>query len=296
MLRDKALLFGQRFIERFGWLLFPFSLVYALVVLVRNRLYDLSILPVYKASPIVVSIGNITVGGNGKTPFAILLAKGFPGRKVAILSRAVGKTLDEPLLFKRRGIEVFVGKNRAALAKKLSDYDLLILDDGFQHRKLFRDFDIVLTRGQKGFYLPAGFFRDSPKRLRKADRTFKVGKDIGLYPEGIRDLRGNKIPSIRGWEMVLFSGIANPKSFREMAEAQGVRIVGEKIFADHGTIDFNALPPAKAYLCTEKDAVKIGKTSLPIYVLEVEMRYLGPEEDWQNLIAKIEEKIDNRPL
>lgn len=298
MLRDKFLLFGQQWIKKSPWYLAPFSWIYALGVYFRNGLYNLRILPITRVPCTVVSVGNIVAGGTGKTPFVHLLARRFSHRKVAILSRGYGAVPDEAILLARRlpNVKVYIGKDRAVLAKQAAkDAELILLDDGFQHRRLHRDFDIVLTRDKKERYLPAGFLRDDPKRLKKADETFTVGKELQLVVKRILDLEGNEIPSIRGWKVGIFCGIANPESFKKTVRDLGAEIVFEKIFADHALADLNKLSKERVLLCTEKDVVKLPPTQLPIYFLEMEMQIVQGHDRWEKLIEKIDQKIDNKP-
>ncbi len=297
MLRDKLLLLGQKWIESDPWYLAPLSWIYALAVYFRNQLYNWGLLKVEQVPCTVVSVGNIVAGGTGKTPMVHLLAQTFSHRKVAILSRGFGKVPDEAMLLMRRlpNVKVYVGKDRASLAKEAAkEADLIILDDGFQHRRLHRDFDIVLTKGKKERYLPRGFLRDNPKRLRDADEIFTVGKELRLDVLRILDLEGNEIPSIRGWKVGIFSGIANPERFKKTVLGLGAEIVSEKIFADHEAADLSKLPIGRTLICTEKDAVKLPPTQLPIFFLEMEMKVVAERSRWEMLVEKIDQKIDNR--
>jgi len=292
MLRANLLKFGTRLIERGAWYFAPLSWIYAFIVFCRNQLYDYRILSITKVNATVVSVGNVVAGGTGKTPFVLLLARKFAGRKVAILSRGYGEMPDEAMLLAKRlpNVKVYIGKNRAKLAKQV-DAELLILDDGFQHRKLHRDFDIVLTRDEKQHYLPWGLLRDSPKRVEGAI-AFNT-KDLSLKVKRILDLKGKEIPSIQGWKVAIFCGIARPENFKKTVRDLGAEIVAEKIFADHEPSDLRKLPKANALICTEKDAVKLPPTDLPIYYLEMEMEVVGAKERFEMLIEKIDRKIDN---
>ncbi len=293
MLSDNWRLLGQKLIESHPWYLAPLSWIYAALVFLRNLLYDWKLLPITKVSATVVSVGNIVAGGTGKTPFVQMLAKAFPSRRVAILSRGYGLIADEAMLL-AKDFPVFVGKNRAKLAKKIEkEFDLIILDDGFQHRKLFRDFDIVLTRTKKERYLPFGFLRDSPRRLAKAI-VFQE-EELELKIKRILDLEGKEIPSIEGKEVILFCAIANPHRFRKTLEQLGAKIVHQKIFADHAKIDLSHLPKGPLLVCTEKDAVKLQKTELPIVYLQMQMQIRQNLKKWEKLVEKIDQKIDNRP-
>ncbi len=296
MWRDKIRLFGQKLIESNPWFLAPLSFLYGIAIFFRNKLYDWNLLAITKVPSTVVSIGNIVAGGVGKTPFVQLLASRFSKRRVAILSREYGALPDEALLLSRNlpFAKVFVAKNRAKLAIQIAkEFDLILLDDGFQHRKLHRDFDIVLTREKKEHYLPWGFLRDSPKRLDRADAVFREN-ELELVVKKILDLKGNEIPSIRGKKVILFCGIANPHRFRKTVESLGAFIAAEKIFADHGQIDLSQLPEGELYLCTEKDAVKLPRTDLPILFLQMQMQVVQGIGRWEKLIEKIDQTLDNR--
>jgi len=295
MLRAKILKMGEWLIARGAWYFAPFSWIYAFAVFCRNQLYDWGCLPVVKVDATVVSVGNIVAGGTGKTPFVHLLAQTFAHRKVAILSRGYGEMPDEAMLLARRlpQVKVYVGKNRAALAKE-AGAELLLLDDGFQYRRLHRDVDIVLVKGKKEHYLPWGFQRDCPKRLKKAEVIQTA--DLQLKVKRILDLKGREIPSIRAWRVAIFCGIADPQRFKKTVEDLGAEVVAEKFFADHELPDLRKLPKAPVFLCTEKDFVKLPPTDLPIYFLEMEMEFVGDKEQWEKLIEKIDQKIDNNLL
>jgi tetraacyldisaccharide 4'-kinase len=290
MLRANILGLGQRLIERGAWYFAPFSWVYAFIVFCRNKLYDFQLLPITKVKAVVVSVGNVVAGGTGKTPFVHMLAQMFPGRKVAILSRGYGEMPDEAMLLAKRlpHVKVYVGKDRVALAQ-MTDAELLILDDGFQHRRLHRDFDIVLVNGRKDHYLPWGFLRDDPKRAEKAE-VFSTA-DLQLKVRRILNLQGREVPSIQGWKVGVFCGIAHPENFKKTVRGLGAEIVAEKIFADHEPADLRKLPKANALICTEKDAVKLPPTDLPIYYLEMEMEVGGARDRFEQLVKKIDQTI-----
>ena len=182
-------------VGRLFWILVvPLSLFYFLAVQIRNLLYAREWLPVKSLPSAVISIGNLTVGGTGKTPTTLWLGRELAqrGYRVAILSRGykrneqepkvlepssdarlslgvgddVSEAGDEPLMMaKVFGQRVGVGKNRYEVGTQLlrqTQVDVFLLDDGFQHRKLKRDLDLLLlgSNGQ-GWVLPAGPFRDS---------------------------------------------------------------------------------------------------------------------------------------
>lgn len=319
-MRHKILLAGQKWIERgmFTWVLAPFSWAWAFAAFCKNTLYDKGLLKAYRCGKTVVSIGNIVAGGTGKTPLVLFLAQQFSHRKIAILSRGYGVLPDEAMLLARRlpAAKIYLGKDRVSLAKRAvqDGAELLILDDGFQHRRLHRDFDFVLLDGQdpmgKGHYLPWGFLRDSPKRLIHADAIFMqknhlTYRSIQFHSEAkkILDLKGEASDSIQGWPVGLFCGIAKPERFKKTVEGLGAIVKSEWVLADHEPAQWRLLQKfaasckalgAKALICTEKDFIKLPKETsvdLPIYFLEMGLRI--EDARWENLVVKIDRKIDN---
>ncbi len=206
-----------------GWMVFwglwPLSCFYRLVVALRKQLFIVGFKSVYHASTPVISVGNITVGGTGKTPMVDFLVKHFhsEGKRVAIVSRgyggryrgAVGKVNapdgsllmtaeacgDEPYLLARRnpGVSVFVARRRrdGVEAAEEAAADLIVLDDGFQHLAVHREADIVLLDSNKpfgnGHLLPAGPLRETPDSLNRCHLMVRTRSDKGLsqdFPQG----------------------------------------------------------------------------------------------------------------
>jgi tetraacyldisaccharide 4'-kinase len=171
----------------------PLSAIFASAVALRNRLYDRRVFKVRKLQRPVVSIGNLSVGGSGKTPFVIVLGEMLKDRGIEfdILSRGYGRRTssvavvdpagaptqfgDEPLLMARRlQVPVIVGADRyqaGLLAEKKFSSKLHLLDDGFQHRRLHRDFDIVMLPNSDldDVLLPVGRLREPLSSLKRAD-------------------------------------------------------------------------------------------------------------------------------
>ncbi len=192
-----------------------FSLLYGLIVFVRNRLYDKAILRSVKLSCPVISVGNITVGGTGKTPCVIHLAKMLQRRgfRPAVISRgyggksqqpvnivADGKSVlldattagDEPLLIARslKSIPVITGPKRELTGRAAIERfgaNILICDDAFQHRRLHRDIDIVLLDGRRplgnGHLLPRGELREKPAGLARASCFLLTRMDPARSPD-----------------------------------------------------------------------------------------------------------------
>lgn len=339
MLRKKlfwsnAFRYGQNLIEgkrRGRAFLIPVSLIWRSVVFVKNWLYSQKMLVPKKVSKPVVSIGSVVVGGAGKTPLALLLANSFSHRRAAILSRGEslqGSLRDEPALLSKRcpQARVYIGKDRRLSAEKaISDgAEVIFLDDGFQHRKLDREIDLVLVSAKESLfdkkYLPAGYLRDDPRRLEEASFIFvnsiQSEKELQDWKKTFpleRPLIGVNLEvsrfvpeaSLQGMPIAFFCGIARPERFKDLLLERGAKVVIEKILADHEGICPSELDAfakeaknlgAQALLCTEKDFVKLSlsdEISLPIIYPEMELKITAGRENWQKLVAKIEEKIDN---
>jgi tetraacyldisaccharide 4'-kinase len=250
--------------------LWPLSLAYASSTRLRAWLYKHHWLKQKRLNRPVISVGNITVGGTGKTPMVMWLAERLfaEGKRVAILSRGYRGsqgTSDEIELMKQRlqGRAMFgVGPDRYGEGQRLesADVDVYLLDDGFQHLQLARDVDIVLVDStsplRHEFVLPAGPLREPLSSLRRAHvvvltRTgqsspaFSVIQEPSPLPAyagstkllGFRRLSpGNSqeplSPSLTG-SFFAFCGIGNPAAFFADLERWGLQLAGRRIFRDH---------------------------------------------------------------
>jgi tetraacyldisaccharide 4'-kinase len=283
------------------------SLFYAIAVFIRNRLYDFSILRKRKVNAAVISIGNITTGGTGKTPLVAYLGNYFTSRGItaAILTRGY-KALkndfsDEPAMLVKAcpKAKVMVNPDRATGAEKaISEYGakLLIVDDGFQHRKLARDVDIVAIDATipfgKGKILPAGLLREPVSSLKRADavvitrinqtqpenigqiksRISAVNPDIvfatavhkPIYAKLMKDQRIS-LEQLAEKKVYAFCGIGNPDSFFQTLEELALNIVGTRVYNDHHSYtdsDIEAIcrqgryQQADMIITTQKDWIK----------------------------------------
>lgn len=292
--------------------------VYRGVTDVRGWLYDRRLLAVYRSAVPVVSVGNVTAGGNGKTPLCLALAEEMRrrGYSPAILSRGYGgrhrgphrvqssdsihEVGDEAVLMAQAGFPVFVARKRVAgmqLIEQDPSINLVILDDGFQHRALARSLDIVsvfvgtqdiVDRFIEGRLLPAGMFRESRDRaLRRAQiivlsyRTVEQGaklRDIepriaALLPPSAAVFRSHLVPSdvltldsrqvVQPGRVCAIAAIANPEAFFNSLENMGFILTEKFSFPDHHIFSKAELEPIlgkysdQIFVCTLKDAVKL---------------------------------------
>jgi tetraacyldisaccharide 4'-kinase len=324
---------------------------YGGAVRLRNRYYDRSGAP-RRASVPVISVGNLTVGGTGKTPMVGWLAEQLRsmGRRPAVVSRGYrgragrgpvvvcsgnGPTCmpadcgDEPYLLARNHPEVtvVVGSDRVAgaAAAARAGCDVVVLDDGFQHRRLARDLDIVLLDASNPFgsyrVLPAGLLREPVAGIHRADvvvitrsrpdESLRVIEHVvrhhnptapivraGHRPLGIVDDRGHAAPVPR--RAIAFCGIGNPSRFRIDLEAEGVDVVVFEVHRDHHPYRPHDLARLYALaaahdaglITTEKDLVRLDPAapragSPPVLALRIETVVYQPEPLLQAVSAAL---------
>lgn len=277
----------------------PLSALYGGVASLRNALFDRGVLFSRRLTQPVISVGNLSAGGAGKTPFVIALgqmlkSQGIPfdvllrgyGRKThgVLVVEAQGKAADfgdEPLLIARRlGAPVLVGESRYAagrVAEHKFDSQLHVLDDGFQHRSLARDFEIVLMTEYdfEDTLLPWGRLREPLSSLARADAVvLPAGLQIdhpALPQKPIwrvdRELILADVPSAP----IVFCGIARPEQFFLQVRGAGIEPVAEVEFRDHHGYDRNDVERllamsrklgAGGFLTTEKDGINLESSSL----------------------------------
>ena len=273
----------------------PLSALFGAAVRARNEFYDRGTFQVHRLQGPVVSIGNISTGGAGKTPCLLLLGELLKQRSILydVLSRGYRRETkgvalvdpagtaqqfgDEPLLTARKlGVPVIVGEDRYAAglyAEQNFGPQLHLLDDGFQHRRLARDFDIVMLTptDMRDSLLPTGRLREPLSSLARADAVVLSGN---LSPESIPEFvkrrwrvqRSIFAPQIKD-ACVAFCGIARPEAFFSQLQQAGLNIVATQRFRDHhayASSDIEKLVRlrernrASAFVTTEKDAVNLG--------------------------------------
>lgn len=303
-------------------ILSPFALIYFLIIFFRNKLYDWSILKYSKLPCRVISVGNLTVGGTGKTPVVEYLANYFKNKnkKIVIISRGYKRKSrglqivsdgtnilstpedsgDEPYLLalKLKGVPVIVDikKERAGYtAWNKFKPEVLILDDGFQYRRLYREVDIVLFEdsilNKNKFLLPSGPYREPLSSISRAQIIWftktnlstdfnKLNSKITFCkPEHVihskfkpkrlvhfNSRKAEHLTKLTGKRIFVFCGIGNPNSFLETLDNLGAETVGKKIFQDH-------------HFYTKRDIYQIIKQSRNVASDWI----VTTEKDWVNL-------------
>lgn len=319
-------------------LLRALSYLYRGGVALRNQAYDRDLLGSKGVDIPVISIGNIVAGGTGKTPLVRLLAEELlKTLNVAIISRGyrsriekIGETLkiDEQTLVSECGDEpfwlaqklpkarVFVGKNRlkSAVSAYQSGAEVIILDDGLQHRSLRRDFEVIVVDGEdpfgKGFFLPRGLLRDSPHRLVHADLIVVVNgsseteiqlRKYTYAPIVIAAIQSEM--SLHGKKVGVFCAIGRPQRFLKSVKSCGGEVVATYFKPDHDPFtedELNAFADrsgADLLVCTEKDQVKLPthfNCSLPTVALPSRLGIQQRREEWEKLLTNIREYHDRR--
>ena len=308
----------------------PLSGIYGGVVRARNALYDRGTLRARRLQGPVVSVGNISAGGSGKTPFVMLLGELLKARgvKFDVLSRGYGRKSrgvmlvdpgglpqqfgDEPLLIARKlQVPVIVGEDRyeaGRFAESRFGRQLHLLDDGFQHRALARDFDIVLVTPQDATdrLLPGGRLREPLASLRRADAVVLAsGASAGSFPlEGklVWRVKRGILPQAVPPRPVVFCGIARPQNFVLQLRTAGIEPAAQAFYRDHHAysekdvrelLELKRRSEAGCFVTTEKDAVNLGPFFAalePISVVPVRMELADAANVVDTILHKIEEE------
>ena len=293
-------------------------------------LYDRGLLRAQRLCGGVISIGNLSAGGSGKTPFVLLLGELLKGRGIEfdVLSRGYGRRTrgvllvdpgglprdfgDEPLLIARKlQVPVIVGENRfqaGDFAEKRFGPRLHLLDDGFQHRSLARDFDIVIVTppdiGDR--LLPGGRLREPLSSLRRVDAIVLAsgasGDSLPLEGKPVWRVRRGIIPRNIPPRPVVFCGIARPQSFVLQLRTANIEPVAEAFYRDHHAytkkdidelLQLKQRSEAGGFVTTEKDAVNLGgylSALEPISVVPVKMELDDAANAVDTILRRIEER------
>ena len=334
-------------------LLLPLVPVYGAALAAKKQLFQLGWLKQNRLTHPVISVGSVSAGGAGKTPVVLMLA-GILRRRgyaVRILTRGYGRTSefiervepyddavvhgDEPvLLAQRSGVPVFAGADRyraGVYAEKDEEAEKIVvhlLDDGFQHRQLARDVDIVLLTEEdvQDTLLPAGNLREPLSMLREADViVLRTEEAAGLHEFIAKLMAGREAPAI--WEIrrrlsmgeagevalpslpLAFCGIARPESFTTMLNAEGCMPVARVDFPDHHKYDDHDVATllerarqsgANGFVTTEKDAVKLTPLMIerledvgPVVVTRLSVELADEAGAMRQLLSRVE-RLDRR--
>ena len=283
-----------------AWFFWPLSQLFCLISFLRRGLYRRGVLKSIAFDVPVVVVGNISVGGSGKTPLLIALCDYLKqqGKKPGVVSRGYGGTVegvkqldksdavkdvgDEPsMIFQRCACPVVVGRDRAAAVAYLlanNDCDIVLSDDGLQHYKLQRQFEIAVIDAVRkhgnGFCLPAGPLREKISRLKSVDLVVYNGKPQGevtgenscfyqlKFEQVINILTGEKkaLHSLQNLPVLAIAGIGFPQRFFDCLNAEGL-LIQQQPYSDHYDFVESDVKTwaGKCVLMTEKDAVKCRK-------------------------------------
>ena len=276
-------------------LLLPLSWLYGLVSGAIRLCYRLGIKKAWRAPVPVVVVGNLTAGGNGKTPVVIWLVEQLRQRgvRVGVVSRGYGgkaerypllldqqttteQAGDEPvLIYQRTGAPVAVSPVRSDAVKALlaaHDLQLIVTDDGLQHYRLARDKEIVVIDGVRrfgnGWWLPAGPMRERASRLRSVDAVITNGGEarageipMRLQPGLAVNLKSGERRAVNALPAVVaMAGIGHPPRFFQTLADCGVTVEKSVALADHQALSYSQvsgfIQPGQTLVMTEKDAVK----------------------------------------
>lgn len=315
------------------------SYIYLFITNIRNFFYDINAIKLYKSDSYVISIGNIIAGGTGKTPIIIHIAEllKLEGYKVGIitggyrrkskgllvvhdvdkLSTTVDKAGDEAFLIAEKlGVPLLIHDKKYKVLKELDslfDVDIVLIDDGFQHRKIYRDLDIVLINDktiQENNLIPAGLLREKKSNISRADLLLYRDLETTLSEYNKLDkfhFKSNiNTTNITKGNSVVITAIANPSNFVKFLEENDASIEKVFRFKDHhffteseikSIISYCNSNNIKTVYTTEKDYVKLktysslfNTNNIALISIELEIKFDNPNEFKNHIIGKINEK------
>lgn len=330
----------------------PFSFLFYFLVILRKFLYQLGLIKKQKLSIPVISVGNLNLGGSGKTPIVEMLSQNFleTGKKVCVVARGYGvKNLkeikkvnphlldasaifgDEPTLLAKKGIPVFVGPKKSATCKWIEEndhFDLMIIDDGFQHLRLERDIDIVVIDAlqfkENEKILPLGRNREPLSSLKRAHFIFVtkinlvprkkvdlIKKCIGQYYKDeiylfeyhLKNITtpdqkiSKNINELKNKKVLLVSAIGNPESFEKLVRDQTLcELVDHIHYPDHSPFETHqyheildlSLKKNIDYILLTEKDAVKWKNMNTIWVATLEVKLQG---DWKLLHETLCQKI-----
>lgn len=320
-----ALLFEQGWQKKSAilYLFLPIAMIYWLIVTVRSLFYKLKWLSRYRAKIPVIIVGNITLGGSGKTPLVIYLAEILKklGYQPAVISRGYrgtapaypcvvsfnsspGEVGDEPLLiYQRSNIPVIVDPRRVRavqyIEKNLPEIDIIVSDDGLQHYQLERDLEIAVMNDKLQFgnrwLFPVGPLRESQKRLKTVDFVISNHKMehpnqfmLAIKAERLIEYQTGKFLDLnyfKNQRVHAVCGIAYPQRFFDTLHSLKIDFIPHT-FTDHHFFRYKDLffQEKLPIIMTEKDAVKCQAfVDLPLYCLQISVQ---PSFEFENVLSQ----------
>jgi tetraacyldisaccharide 4'-kinase len=307
----------------------PLSAIFGAGAAIRNALYDRQVLEARRLTRPVISIGNISVGGTGKTPFVIALGTLLHERGISfdVLSRGYGRSStepasidpngapeqfgDEPLLIAQKlNVPVIVNADRyqaGLMAEAMCSSQLHLLDDGFQHRRLHRDFDIVLLQPNdlQDALLPVGRLREPLSSLRRA-HALVLPDSMEWSFDNKRIWHVNRHMALdakaKAGKAVAFCGIARPEQFFAGLGTNGDgQVIKTVVFPDHHRysqpdvarlVSIKAATGAQIFITTEKDRINLGPLASqlePISIVTLRMELQDARSVVDDLINNLEQ-------
>ena len=290
--------------------LFPVSLIIQLVILLKKKFTKVSSFKIP-----IVCIGNIYVGGTGKTPLSILVSKELSkiGKKPVIIRKYYKEHMDEHSMIKENFSHLILNSDRTGAIQEAQNknFDTAILDDGFQDYKIKKDLSIICFNSNfegNDFVIPAGPLRENLNSIKNAQiivingyknlkfekKILEINNNIDIYYSKYKAVNYTKFSQK---ELLVITGIGNPENFLELLNSHKLKIAKKYIFPDHYTFSKEELNNFKSeakkngyqIICTEKDYHRIKKYSVDeIDFLRVELVL----EKKETLIKKIQDIYD----
>lgn len=291
-------------------ILYPLSLIYLIIIYIKKK-----ITKVHKFKIPIICVGNIYVGGTGKTPLSILLANEIQklGKETVILRKYYDSHNDEYELIKNNFNNLIVNKKRidGILKAERANYDIVILDDGLQEYKIKKNLNIVCFNEKQlvgnGLVMPAGPLRENLNNLKSSDVVIINGNKNKSFEEKILNINNKlkifysnykpqNIEKFKNKKLFAIAGIGNPENFFQLIEDNDLSIKKKFIFPDHHKYSnneiLNIVDEAKKENCqiitTEKDYYKIKKFDIKIEHIKIFLNI----ENKDILINKIKKLYD----
>ncbi len=300
--------FWQKKINIYSFLLLPITFIYIFLSLLKKNFTKKNEFKIP-----VICIGNIFIGGTGKTPLAIHIAKklGSLGKKPVIIRKFYHNQSDEKMLIKKNKINQIIAERRfTALKLAEKKFSVAIMDDGFQDASIKKDLNIICFNSNQllgnGYIFPSGPLRESIKAISKAQLILINGRKNKIFEKKIREINKlarifyskyipRNIARLKNSKVLAFAGIGNPENFFNMLKNSGIIIEKKLFFPDHyqfqkqellRIVNFAKINNLKI-LTTEKDYLRIKKFKLKeIQFCSIELKIFD-EKKLINEIKKI---------